>query len=822
MAKVRALSYALASLAFAGIALFGCSDSGHGTSPQAEEQTQNDTGINVLTSVFPSPKEQNPYSVENMNKTFKDLVLANNPNAKDIPKLEANFLYVRFLPYGKQGVHELRNYDTALVLFRHPMDYNDIMEPAVYVDKTLPDSIIPYFASVPVGYEFGPTPYEILQELFLTQPLEEQDGDSQEGSRFVRAKKSNKASKKIADYLKSQGLAPYHLEMMAFPDTERFYAEGESGSGKALVKNIPLDADNIGIDNIVAWSLPWKKTWRPSGTLKFIDTVKINNTVKAEHPLVGVRVTSGYKFYWRSDRTDSKGNFSNPEKWSYSVDYEVHFDSYQFLLEDGHVPWYYLFGETLKITNKGTKSAWNPIFEGKRAKYCVIWTAAWNYWEGYPYVERPRQKKTWNQSMNLIVYYEKNDFDAYGRYRNLGIFEDIQIQAYNRGHIGIYGTTIHEIAHSSHYYNMKTDLPNIARYALLSDTLKESYARGVQRYLTIKRYGTWSGDYSDWAKGYTGLFEDLEDTDSTFAQTSKYCDKVSGITVPMAEKVFFKSYSWNGFKNNLMKEYPNGASNDEGGKVTYTTADMDVLFKYWETGEGAAPCSVPVTSTAKPSSPNAVAGSLTDTRDKKVYETVVIGTQTWMTENLSYNAAGSKCYGNYAANCDKHGRLYDWATALDLPSSCNSASCSGQVKEKHKGICPSGWHIPSMEDWNKLMRYVDKVDNTRSPYDSPTAGIHLKSISGWYSGWIGDIWYGGSGKDTYGFSALPGGYYSSTEGSFKNTGYNGDWWSTAEYDGSGAYRFDLYYGDKAGWSDIGGANRRYDKANLFSIRCLKD
>jgi len=80
--------------------LSSCSDFGHGTSSQAEEQTQDDTGINILTSVFPSPKEKNPYAVENMNKTFKSLVLANNPNAKDIPELEANFLYVRFLPYG--------------------------------------------------------------------------------------------------------------------------------------------------------------------------------------------------------------------------------------------------------------------------------------------------------------------------------------------------------------------------------------------------------------------------------------------------------------------------------------------------------------------------------------------------------------------------------------------------------------------------------------------------------------------------------------------------------------------------------------------------
>ena len=79
-------------------------------------------------------------------------------------------MYVRFLPYGKQGVHELKTYDSSLALFKHPMDYNEIRKPVVYVDKTLP-------------------------ELFLTQPLEEDDEDNQKDSRFIKAKKSNKANK---------------------------------------------------------------------------------------------------------------------------------------------------------------------------------------------------------------------------------------------------------------------------------------------------------------------------------------------------------------------------------------------------------------------------------------------------------------------------------------------------------------------------------------------------------------------------------------------------------------------------------------------------
>jgi uncharacterized protein (TIGR02145 family) len=167
-------------------------------------------------------------------------------------------------------------------------------------------------------------------------------------------------------------------------------------------------------------------------------------------------------------------------------------------------------------------------------------------------------------------------------------------------------------------------------------------------------------------------------------------------------------------------------------------------------------------------------GTFTDTRDGKIYKTVKIGKQTWLAENLNYNANGSKCYENQESNCQKYGRLYDGNIA--------------------KTACPSGWHLPSQEEWNVLVAAVGGLS---------TAGRYLKT-----SDW--------GGENKYGFAALPGGYGNS-DGNFYNVGYGGNWWSASENDAGDAYNqymgYDIEY---VPWFP----NSKY--GNLFSVRCVKD
>jgi len=137
---------------------------------------------------------------------------------------------------------------------------------------------------------------------------------------------------------------------------------------------------------------------------------------------------------------------------------------------------------------------------------------------------------------------------------------------------------------------------------------------------------------------------------------------------------------------------------------------------------------------------------ITDTRDNnKHYNAVLIGEQVWMAENLNYNVTNSKCY-NYdsygESYCNTYGRLYDWATAMGLNQSYNTASFT--APEKHQGICPSGWHIPSDEDWDTLIKSIPGC----STDDCYGAGTKLK-VSSYWNGTDNTL----RGTDDYGFSA---------------------------------------------------------------------
>jgi len=191
--------------------------------------------------------------------------------------------------------------------------------------------------------------------------------------------------------------------------------------------------------------------------------------------------------------------------------------------------------------------------------------------------------------------------------------------------------------------------------------------------------------------------------------------------------------------------------------------------------------------------------------DGNVYKTVKIGHQTWMTKNLKTTRFNDGTpiplvTGGAA-----------WA-ALSAPAYCwynnDSVSYKNTYGALYNGyavmtgkLCPTDWHVPSDEDWTKLINYLggesfagDRLKETGTDYwVSPNTGATNES----------------------GYTALPGGlrYY---DGIFHDFGFSGYWWTSTEYSDTRAF---FRYMDYE-YSNVFSFNN--SKNIGFSVRCLRD
>lgn len=165
-----------------------------------------------------------------------------------------------------------------------------------------------------------------------------------------------------------------------------------------------------------------------------------------------------------------------------------------------------------------------------------------------------------------------------------------------------------------------------------------------------------------------------------------------------------------------------------------------------------------------------VKGRMTDARNGATYNTVRIGLQHWMAENLDYQDGASWCYDNKAENCELYGRLYDWQTA--------------------RNVCPQGWHLPTHEEWNQLQ----SVGNHNA--------LELMSTTM-------------KGRDAYMFSMLPAGLRFSN-GSFGGVGYFAGFWSATEVDDEHAWGRDFAIGESSG------SRPNCITTHGHSVRCLEN
>lgn len=189
--------------------------------------------------------------------------------------------------------------------------------------------------------------------------------------------------------------------------------------------------------------------------------------------------------------------------------------------------------------------------------------------------------------------------------------------------------------------------------------------------------------------------------------------------------------------------------------------------------------------------------------DGNVYRTVVIGTQVWLGENLKTTryengdpiteitgetewlnqTSGAYCkYDNNLANVPVYGLLYNWYAVQDT-----------------RNVCPAGWHVPSYDDWTKLVDFLEG--------ESVAGGkMKQKGTSYWNSPNDG-------ATDDYGFTALSSGYRLGD--TFQEPGYYAVFWSSTEADVTDARILSLINSTRRAYLE-----EAY-KSDGYSVRCIK-
>ncbi|MBI5220072.1 MAG: hypothetical protein HY958_14185 [Bacteroidia bacterium] len=255
----------------------------------------------------------------------------------------------------------------------------------------------------------------------------------------------------------------------------------------------------------------------------------------------------------------------------------------------------------------------------------------------------------------------------------------------------------------------------------------------------------------------------------------------------------------------------NGGSIAAGSVIFNTTTNC---FNLYDGSHWIELCSLPTAwSCGMP---------ITDPRDGKIYNTVQIGTQCWLQENLNYGTytpvhggaqlAGEKYCTDISGNANDpsctYGGLYEWAIIM------NGASSSNAEPSGVQGICMPGWHLPSHNEWTTLERAVCTNSCAfQFPYDITTFGWRgtdesnkLKINS--------SLWLVNTGTNTSGFSAYPTGLSSS--GAFYNGKTGAYFWSCTSYDANNAWHRLID-------SSNGGIQRTIvNKTTGYPVRCVKD
>ena len=407
--------------------------------------------------------------------------------------------------------------DTTQNFFDYPLDYEFTEEVLKEIGTNNPDVIGSYYVSVPKDYVFPEgIKTEVLEELYIP----EQDPYFDNTTGTGKVSKSTISSK-------------------------------EDLLGNLLIEAFKLTHNEaqLGLQSTTTGKSSWwvfGSKWRPSGKITMWD-----NSLNRVVPVEGAQVLIRQWFTVDSGITDANGNFSTGTvrgEARYILQWErQHYD----IRND-------TFGqaETRGPSKKNESWIFN-ITDPKDIHFAMVHRAAHHYY----YKDIKGLTRPFSLSRMKIAAIDK-DSDEKGMNGDHSFWRGIggilpTIRIFQRNSCDeYYGTTIHELAHSSHFR-----MNGWYTFEKTDTKVKESWARGVQWELTRMVYTDYTNDYFG---NYTGLVEDMIDNNYSIG------DNVTGYTIRQIENSLMYQKNWNDWKNKIKNDYENPTENN-----------LDQLFNYW-------------------------------------------------------------------------------------------------------------------------------------------------------------------------------------------------------------------------------------------------
>ena len=211
--------------------------------------------------------------------------------------------------------------------------------------------------------------------------------------------------------------------------------------------------------------------------------------------------------------------------------------------------------------------------------------------------------------------------------------------------------------------------------------------------------------------------------------------------------------------------------------------------------------------------------------DGNLYQTIIINGQEWLSENLRtskysngddipnitdinlWETLSNGAWVNMLNDSQyevPYGKLYNWYTVSDS-----------------RNVCPNGWRVPSDNDWNTLIQFLDPNQNPLADVVNSTLGVQSSIAGGMLKSTNTQYWINGNfgATNESGFSGLPGGRLESAINNWEPTGNRGLFWSSTNYSQTQsmyAWHRTLVYEN----ADLIRGGRNVHEG--LSVRCLKD